>query len=364
MENSHLSQALKEKTQECGKLAEENAALKHEMESIVMGLAKEIEGRKKSEENRSRSLKDRSDECCRHNCENDQVKLELQQSKNNEEELERQICAQHLLRKPVEPSKERFGTFAKKDLQLYSQFKKPKIVKKDDEETDFDEAVEEIKTKGTKASKFSKVKPSSEEKSSKKVKVDSDKPSMIVHEVEEALTMQGNLDPLFEFYDKFDDASKRTLEEATVKYLNIFNRALVEIMFEIPRSLYDNLEMRKGSVKTKDEILREYVIVNLHNVIAIEEVKRILKEIRKAFRSKTKINKLVIGEIDEVVKDIDKILKPILKKNQYDIVSSVSEVKKVQSKVDHIEVNVSSAPEEKGVDVQKEDVMDKGEEET
>lgn len=37
MNDSHLSQALKEKTKECEKLAKENAILKHEMESIVMG---------------------------------------------------------------------------------------------------------------------------------------------------------------------------------------------------------------------------------------------------------------------------------------------------------------------------------------
>lgn len=82
---------MKEKTKECEKLAKDNVVLKHEMEFIVMGLTKEIEGRKKKEENINQSIKDRSNECCRLNYEIDQLKLELHQSKNNEEELERKI---------------------------------------------------------------------------------------------------------------------------------------------------------------------------------------------------------------------------------------------------------------------------------
>lgn len=50
MEYGQLSQALKEKIEECEKLARENASLKHEMESIVMRLTKEIEERNKNEE--------------------------------------------------------------------------------------------------------------------------------------------------------------------------------------------------------------------------------------------------------------------------------------------------------------------------
>lgn len=81
----------------------------------------------------------------------------------------------------------------------------------DDEETKSHEVVKEIKTKGTKASKFSKVKPSGEVNANKKVKLDVDKLGMPVKEVEEAITVQGKLKPLSEFDDKFDDADKTTL---------------------------------------------------------------------------------------------------------------------------------------------------------
>lgn len=53
-------------------------------------------------------------------------------------------------------------------------------------------------------------------------------------------------------------------------------------------------------------------------------------------------------------------MKPILEKNQYDVVSFILEVQKVKSKVDQVEVNVSSVTEEEGVDKDKEDVMNKG----
>lgn len=61
--------------------------------------------------------------------------------------------------------------------------------------------------------------------------------------------MQGNLKPLYEFYDKFDDIGKIILEEAIVKYLNTFNKALVEIMSEISKGLYNILEMRRVNAK-------------------------------------------------------------------------------------------------------------------
>lgn len=61
------------------------------MEAIMMRLTKDIEARKKNEESLNQSMKERFDKCCRLNCENDQMNLELLQSNNNEQDLERQI---------------------------------------------------------------------------------------------------------------------------------------------------------------------------------------------------------------------------------------------------------------------------------
>lgn len=88
------------------------------------------------------------------------------------------------------------------------------------------------------------------------MKIDSDTPSMSVNDVEKDIIVQGNLKPLFELYDKFDDVGKRILEVSTVKYLNTFNRSLVEIMSEIRKSLYNLLEMRRVNAKVEEERLK------------------------------------------------------------------------------------------------------------
>lgn len=93
---------------------------------------------------------------------------------------------------------------------------------------------------------------------------------MTVKEVEKVVIVQGNLKPLFEFYDKFDEDSQRTLEEATIIYLNKFNKTLIEIVSKVPKNLYDVLECRRDSAKTKEEILREYVLVNIWPIIVVE----------------------------------------------------------------------------------------------
>lgn len=54
----------------------------------------------------------------------------------------------------------------------------------------------------------------------------------------------GKVKPLLEWYENFDENSKRTLEEATTKYMNVYSKALIELMFEIPKSLYKFWEKR------------------------------------------------------------------------------------------------------------------------
>lgn len=70
-------------------------------------------------------------------------------------------------------------------------------------------------------------------------------------------------------------------EQATIKFLNKFNRALIEIVSKFPKSLYDVLEMRRDSAKEKDDRLREFVLVNICLVIVVEKIDKILKEAMK-----------------------------------------------------------------------------------
>lgn len=57
----------------------------------MIRLIKEIEERKNNEEKLAQSLKDKYEECCRLENENGQLKLDLQDSRQHEEDLERQI---------------------------------------------------------------------------------------------------------------------------------------------------------------------------------------------------------------------------------------------------------------------------------
>lgn len=165
-----------------------------------------------------------------------------------------------------------------------------------------------------------------------------------------------------EWYDNFDDNGKRPLEKAIVKYLNVYNKVLIEIMSEIQKSLYDIFEMRRQTANKEYERLREYVIVNLCRVIAVTKMNKILQEAKPYFRSKTRVNKIMIGLTDEVVKDTKKILKLILERNQYVVVSSAPTSQEEQPKDDH--ADESALIKEDDVQNKQGDELEKGEKET
>jgi len=62
-----------------------------------------------------------------------------------------------------------------------------------------------------------------------------ERPTLCVDDVVKAVIVDGTLQPITEFYDEYNDADKRILEKATVKYLNIYNKAFIEIISLIPR---------------------------------------------------------------------------------------------------------------------------------
>lgn len=59
----------------------------------------------------------------------------------------------------------------------------------------------------------------------------------------------GNLKSLLEWYENFDENGKRKLEEATVEYLNVYRKSLIELMSKIAKSLYKVLDMRRETTK-------------------------------------------------------------------------------------------------------------------
>lgn len=57
---------------------------------------------------------------------------------------------------------------------------------------------------------------------------------MTLEQIVNEVIKNGNLKPLSECYDNFDDFDKRTLEEAIVEYLNVYSKALIKLMSIIP----------------------------------------------------------------------------------------------------------------------------------
>lgn len=51
---------------------------------------------------------------------------------------------------------------------------------------------------------------------------------MSLDEIVNEVVKNGNLKTIAEWYDNFDENGKRTLEEAIVKYLNVYSRALYQ----------------------------------------------------------------------------------------------------------------------------------------
>lgn len=61
------------------------------------------------------------------------------------------------------------------------------------------------------------------------------------------------------------------------------------------------------------------MLVNLSSVISKIEVDRLLKIAKERFKSKKRVNKIMLGKIDEVTKEIEAILRQFLKENKYDV---------------------------------------------
>lgn len=143
---------------------------------------------------------------------------------------------------------------------------------------------------------------------------------MTIDEIVKTITVHGNLKPIRVYYDNFDEANKKILEDAIIIYLNKFNRALLEILQELPKSLRKVLEMRKEVANAKDLELREYVLSTLCHVMTRREADKIVREVKEKFRSKVRMNKLMLGETEEIAKETEEILRKALDKDKYYII--------------------------------------------
>lgn len=72
------------------------------------------------------------------------------------------------------------------------------------------------------------------------------------------------------------------------------------------------MDARRHTGSLDDERIKEYVLVNLCSMISKSGVDKLLKIMKRRFRSKTKVNKIMLKKFDEVAKEIETILKKVL----------------------------------------------------
>lgn len=130
-----------------------------------------------------------------------------------------------------------------------------------------------------------------------------------LEDIKNEIIKHGNLNNLSIYYDNADDKEQREIEEAIVQYMNNLSRAPIELSFELPKELYDILDIQRNTTCQKDEEMKEYVSVNSCSVISRDEVERLLKLAKEKFRSKRRINKIMLNKIDEVAKETDQIIR-------------------------------------------------------
>lgn len=70
-------------------------------------------------------------------------------------------------------------------------------------------------------------------------------PPMTCVELIDEITKDGVLKNVSNFYEDLEDNKKNEIEEAILLYLDIYKKALVEILKEIPLSLYNKLDTRR-----------------------------------------------------------------------------------------------------------------------
>ncbi|XP_057823849.2 uncharacterized protein LOC131036073 [Cryptomeria japonica] len=228
----------------------------------------------------------------------------------------------HLLRNPVDTTKESFGTYKEKSLSLHSQFTKPGMQRKERKEVEQlpknmgivkevvrrareknilkeEDMVKPKKTKpkspslkprqtrkATPSSDAQKLvlppkpqsKPSDKDEKRKKGKSERVYATTIVEEETESdeavREVKKNATTTRVVKMQSSNGRKRSQEEATIVYLNKYSRALIEIAYEVPKSLYDIFGMRKEAARIADfsEAVQDPSVMNVDSEKNVEEV--------------------------------------------------------------------------------------------
>ncbi|XP_057839638.2 uncharacterized protein LOC131049594 [Cryptomeria japonica] len=144
-------------------------------------------------------------------------------------------------------------------------------------------------------------------------------PPLTLKELIDEILKDGNLKNVSTYYEIFDDKDQRVVEEAIGEYMDAYSKALIELASMFPKSLYDILDVRRHTTSEEDEKINEYVLMNLSFFISQDEVIRLLNLAKDIFQSKKRVNKLILGKIDEVTKESETILRHFLIDQKVDV---------------------------------------------
>lgn len=127
------------------------------------------------------------------------------------------------------------------------------------------------------------------------------------------IIVDDNLKNLGAYFENFDERDKRKVEEAIVLYLHNFSKTLIELEKDHSKNLYNLIDARRMTTSKIDREMKERELVNVYTCITHDEVKRLIEEAKKKeFRSKNRIKKLMIENVEEVRKETKDIWKKII----------------------------------------------------
>lgn len=127
---------------------------------------------------------------------------------------------------------------------------------------------------------------------------------MTCAELIDEVTKDGILKNVSNFSEDLDDNEKNEIEEAILLHLDIYKKTLVEILKEIPLSLYNKLDARTLDAIRRDIEIKEVELLSMCGSINNEEMKRCIEVSNKTiFSCKSWQISLMMGRVNEIVNE-------------------------------------------------------------
>lgn len=107
------------------------------------------------------------------------------------------------------------------------------------------------------------------------------------------------------YYESLEENEENEIEEVIFLHIDIYKKALVENLKEIPLSLYNKLHARRLDTVKRDREIKEVEILTLCGAISNDEMKRcIIVSNRIVFSSKPQHISLMMGKVNEMINEI------------------------------------------------------------